>query len=308
MPSSSIRPVRLPHFCIAFGLASATLSGCYSPYGYHNQYGNPGYYGQPAYQTPGYQNGPVFPGSPGQPLGNGGTYVPGGTSPGNSPTPLNPPSTYDNGPGINWQDPKNNAVPFNPNPGTDRGSVPDPGDDLKNSNPGASKPTLTPTSGTRDDGLSSPFEQTGNAGGGSIGAPVQPAQATTEPDPFEMPQPLRSSATAGASPIQTVRYEEPQPAAKLNPYGRDTKHANPTWLRGVVDYDQKQRTWSILYSANPDPRDPNGGVLTLASHPNLAKCRLGEVVLVEGAIDASQTDARGKSIYVLDNVTPLTAQ
>ena len=307
MPSSSIRLVRLPCFCIAFGLASAMLSGCYSPYGYQGQYGGPGYYGQPAYQTPGYQGGPVYPVSPGQPLGNGGTYVPGGTSPGTSPTPLGPPSTYDNGPGINWQDPKNNAVPFNPTPGTGRGNVPDPGDDLNNSKPGASKPTLTPTSGTMPDNLSTPFEQTGNSSSGTIGAPVQPAQATTESDPFEMPQQLRSSATSGASPIQTVSYEQPQ-AAKLNPFGRDTKHANPTWLRGVIDYDQKQRTWSILYSSNPDSRDSNGGMLTLASHPNLAKCRNGEVVLVEGAIDASQTDARGKPIYVLDNVTPLQPQ
>lgn len=306
MPSSFTRPVRLPCLCIALGLASTTLAGCYSPYGYQGQYGGPGYYGQPAYQ-----GGPVYHGAPGQPLGNGGTYVPGGTSPGStpgmSPTPLNPPSTYDNSPGINWQDPKNNAVPFNPNPGTGRGSVPDPGDDLNNANPGASKPTLTPTSGTMPDELSSPFEQTGSSSGGATGIPVQPAQATTEPDPFEMPQQLRSSATAGASPIRTVSYEPP-PTAKLNPFGRDTKHANPTWLRGVIDYDQKQRSWSILYSTNPDPRDSNGGMLTLASHPNLAKCRNGEVVLAEGAIDAGQTDARGKPIYVLDNVTPLAAQ
>lgn len=308
MPSSSTRPVRLPCFCLAFGLASATLSGCYSPYGYQGQYGGPGYYGQPAYQTPGYQGGPVYPGSPGQPLGNGGTYVPGGTSPGTSPTPLNPPSTYDNGPGINWQDPKNNAVPFNPTPGTGRGNVPDPGDELNNSKPGASKPTLTPTSGTMPDELSTPFEQTGNSNGGSTGTPAAPAQATQESDPFfEAPLQLKSSATSGASPIQTVSYEQPQ-AAKLNPFGRDTKHANPTWLRGVIDYDQKQRTWSILYSSNPDPRDPNGGMLTLASHPSLAKCRNGEVVLAEGAIDARQTDARGKPVYVLDSVTPLAAQ
>ncbi len=308
MPSSSIQSVRLPCVCIAFGLASAMLSGCHSPYGYPGQYG-PGYYGQPAFQAPGYQGGPVSPG--GQPLGNGGTYVPGGTAPGSSPgmspTPINPPSTYDSGPGIQW-DPKNNAPTFNESPATGRGSVPDPGDDLKNSNPGASKPTLTPTSGTGSDGLTTPFGQAGDASGGSSGAPAQPAQLEAEPDPFfEPPQQLKSSAVSGASPIQTVSYEAPQ-TTKLNPYGRDTKHANPTWLRGVVDYDQKQRSWSILYSANPDSRDSNGGVLTLANHPNLAKCRLGEVVLAEGAIDASQQDARGKPIYVLDNITPLQPQ
>ena len=308
MPSSSIRPVRLPGLCIALGLASTTLAGCYSPYGYQGQYGGPGYYGQPAYQAPGYQGGPVYPGSPGQPLGNGGTYIPGGASPGTSPTPLNAPggTTYENQNGpIRFESPNNNAPGFDPSPGTGRGNVPDPLDDLKNSNPGASKPTLQPTSGTTDNEFTTPFEQTGNSTGGSTGTPAQPAQLTTEPDdPFELPQQQRSSTAAGASLIQMVSYEQPQ-TAQLNPYGRDTKHANPTWLRGVVDYDQKQRSWSILYSANPDPRDSNGGVLTLANHPNLAKCRLGEVVLAEGAIDARQTDARGKPIYVLDNVTPL---
>ena len=307
MPSSFIRPVRLPCACIALGLASTMLAGCYSPYGYQGQYGGPGHYGQPAYQTPGYQGAPMYTVPNGQPLGNGGTYVPGGSSPGSSPTPLGPPSTYDNNPnGIRFESP-NNAAPFNPNPGTDRGRVPNPDDDLRNSKPGASKPTLTPTSGTTDNEFTTPFEQQGNSGAGNTGSPVQPAQATTEPDPFEMPQQLRSSATSGASPIQRVSYEQPQ-AAKLNPYGRDTKHANPTWLRGVVEYDQKQRSWSILYSANPDSRDPNGGVLTLANHPNLAKCRVGEIILAEGAIDASQTDARGKPIYALDNVTPLQPQ
>lgn len=309
MPSSSTRPARLPCLCIAFGLATATLSGCYSPYGYQGQYGGPGYYGQPAYQTPGYQGAPVYNGSPGQPLGNGGTYVPGGSSPGTSPTPLNPPSTYDNNPGgIRFESPNNNAVPFEPNPGTGRGNVPLPNDDLNNSNPGASKPTLTPTSGTMPDELSTPFEQTGNANGVPTATPAQPASATQESDPFfEAPLQLKSSAVSGASKIQTVSYEQPQPT-KLNPFGRDTKNANPTWLRGVIDYDQKQRTWSILYSSNPDSRDPNGGMLTLTSHPNLAKCRNGEVVLAEGAIDSSQTDARGKPIYVLDNVTPLQPQ
>ena len=93
MPSSFIRPVRLPCACIALGLASAMLAGCYSPYGYQGQYGGPGHYGQPAYQTPGYQGAPMYTVPNGQPLGNGGTYVPGGSSPGSSPTPLGPPST-----------------------------------------------------------------------------------------------------------------------------------------------------------------------------------------------------------------------
>lgn len=298
-------------------LAVLLLSGCYSHYGYQGQYGGggPGYYGQPMHQGPGYPNSPMYNTAPGQPLGNGGVYTPGGTTPGMSPTPLGaPPSTYDNnGPSIRFENPNNNAPEFNANPGgtgSGRGSVPDPNDELNHNGPGASKPTLQPTSGTQQEDLTTPFNESANSNGASAGARVQPAQVTEEADPFEMPdrpQPLRSSATSGATAIQRVSYEEPQPA-KLNPFGRDTKNANPTWLRGVIDYDQKQRTWSILYSSNPDARDPNGGCLTLAPHPSLAKCRLGEVVLAEGAIDSTQTDVRGKPLYVLDNVTPLKSQ
>lgn len=309
---SAVRSIQL----VGLSLLVLLLSGCYSHYGYQGQYGGggPGYYGQPMHQGPGYPNSPTYNMTPGQPLGNGGVYTPGGTAPGMSPTPLGaPPSTYDNnGPSIRFENPNNNAPEFNANPGTvpGRGSVPEPGDELNNNGPGASKPTLQPTSATEQDGLTTPFKESANSNGASSGARVQPAQVTEEADPFEMPdrpQPLRSSATSGATAIQRVSYEEPQPA-KLNPFGRDLKHANPTWLRGVIDYDQKLRTWTILYSANPDARDPNGGCLTLAPHPSLAKCRLGEVVLAEGAIDATQSDARGKPLYVLDNVTPLKAQ
>ena len=318
------RSMRLPG--VILGLALSLLSGCYSHYGYQGQYGGgPGYYGQPnygqpMYQGPGYPGGPVLNGPQGQPMGNGGTYTPGVTTPGSSPTPLGaPPSTYDNsGPSIRFE-PSNNAPEFNATPGTGRGTVPEPGDELNNNGPGASKPSLTPTtSATEPDGLTTPFGESSNTGGrnsGGVnsGARVQPANGTTETDEdplFEMPtqpRPLGTSATSGASPIQRVSYEEPQPA-KLNPFGRDLKHANPTWLRGVIDYDQKNSTWSILYSSNPDSRDSNGGCITLANHPGLAKCRLGEVVLAEGAIDATQTDVRGKPIYVLDSITPLKAQ
>ena len=312
-----------PSVCLAsvtLGLALSLLSGCYSHYGYQGQTGGgPGYYGQPnygqpMYQGPGYPGGPMLNGPQGQPLGNGGTYTPGMTTPGSSPTPLgNPPSTYDNsGPSIRFENPNNNAPEFNATPGTGRGAVPEPGDELNNNSPGATKPSLTPTtSATQPDDLATPFVESSNTGGVGTGSDIQPANGTKEEDPFfEMPtqpRPLGASATSGASTIQRVSYEEPQPA-KLNPFGRDLKHANPTWLRGVIDYDPKQKTWSILYSSNPDARDSNGGCITLANHPGLAKCRLGEVVLAEGAIDATQTDARGKPLYVLDNITPLKAQ
>ncbi len=299
MPSTSPSSYKSSGIRILLCLTSSVLCGCYSPYGYHGPYGGPGSYGQPPYPASGFPSGPVNGFPPGAP------YSPGVTQPGSPlPTPLGPPSTYDNGGnGIRFDEQPNNAPTFDSSPSNGR-KVPNPDDE-----PTTTKPTLTPTSGTDSNDLETPFEQTGDSRNNNFGNSTERPRLMSEPDPFEMPEKLppqlRSSTLSHASPIRRVSYEEPQ-SSTLNPFGRDTKNANPTWLRGMLDYDKKQGTWSILYSSNPDPRDPHGGFLTLASHANLAKCRVGEVILAEGAIDASKTDARGKSVYVLDNVTPLT--
>jgi hypothetical protein len=214
-----------------------------------------------------------------------------------SPTPITPP-TYDNsGSG-------GNAPTYNPNPpsgssGSNR-EVPPPTDDLIG--PSAIKPTggLQPTSSQRDN-LQSPFEQESNA------APEPPRTISNEPDPFELPDRVSSTRRTSSAVIQNVKYESPV-AETRNPFGRDTKHANPEWLRGVVDFDSRERTWQIIYASKPDARDPQGGSISLGQHPDLALCRTGDIVLVEGAIDSSQTDSRGKPVYVLDKVTPLAAE
>ncbi|MBM4076119.1 MAG: hypothetical protein FJ267_10780 [Planctomycetes bacterium] len=304
-----------------------TNVGCFSPYGYHYPYGGPQGYGPPYYGNPTLPGGPVYTQPGTQPFGPS-PYIPGQTPPsGTSPTPLNPPSTYDprtpgNG-GIGWEENNkdNNAAPFEQNP-SDRGNVPNPEEE---SNPSTSRPELTPTSGAQrnDDGLQSPFEQTGNAD-----QPRTSSFLNSEPSlqdaaelNFESPRKMGAAGVSSNSGIQLASFEAPQittpqttksvstesdGGSTLNPYGRDTRNANPTWLRGIIDYDTKQKQWSIIYSANPDQRDPNGGCLTLGPHQNLAKCRIGEVVLAEGAIDARQTDSRGKPLYALDKVTPLT--
>jgi hypothetical protein len=151
--------------------------------------------------------------------------------------------------------------------------------------------------------LESPFEQESNLNN----APARQTQperiSEEEVDPFE--KPLRSG-NAEPAVLQNVNYVAPPEG--LNPYGRDTKHGNPEWLRGVLEFDRKSKTWQITYSGSPDPRDRNGGSLTLASHADLSLCRTGDIVLVEGAIDGSQTDGRGKPLYLLDRVTPLAAR
>jgi hypothetical protein len=292
---------------VLFGLLTP-IAGCYS-YGYQSPYG-PGPYGQP------YQ--PVYPGGPGYTMPPGQPYIPGGTTPGGTspglggPTPITPPGgnappTYDNTNGSNGPI-KFDAPDFNPNPGSPpagnppaggRGSVPDPNDDLNGSGgPAASKPELSPTSAQRDAFEADFPQETNNTG------EAPPARISTEQDVFEVPDRIDEAEPAA---IRKISLEVPA-NDRPNPYGRDRKHANPEWLRGLVNFDQRDRTWELIYSATPDGRDPNGGSLTLGHHPELSRCRSGDVVLIEGAIDSSQVDSRGKPIYAVDKVTPLKAR
>lgn len=275
------------------------VAGCQSPYGYQSPY----YGNTPMGTYPQFPSGPVYNTTP-----SGPTYVPNGQPGTGGPTPLGapaqPPSTYDNGSGGIKFD---NAEPFKTTPpaGGNRGTVPDPQDDLKQ-DPSASKPDLTPTSSIqRDFQLQPQLEQVPD----NTGSPIQPANsAEEEEDPFGQPKfsPPKKISSAAEMPsggIEQVKYESPP--KERNPYGRDTAHANPEWLRGVIDFDPQERTWQIVYAATPDPRDRNGGSLTLGNHRDLSKCRNGDIVAVFGAIDASQVDSRGKPIYALDKVQPL---
>jgi hypothetical protein len=163
---------------------------------------------------------------------------------------------------------------------------------------------LTPTSSLQQDSLDSAFEQQPRR------TPAAQPPATLEfeeEDPFEMPDRVSGANYAPGAAIQNVNFEAADGEA-LNPYGRDMKHANPEWLRGVLEFNPKERAWQITYAERPDPRDPNGGTMTLGHHASLTRCRTGDIVVVDGAIDASRTDSRGKPLYVLDSVIPLASK
>ncbi|MBS0206539.1 MAG: hypothetical protein JSS49_26925 [Planctomycetes bacterium] len=286
----------LKHLVLAAAVGS--VAGCQSPYGYQSPY----YGNAPVGTYPQFPGGPVYNTTPGP------TYVPNGQPGMGSPTPLGapttqPPSTYDNGSGgIKFDNNNGDAAPFNSTPPAGgRGTVPDPQDDLKQ-DPSASKPDLTPTSSSsirRDFQLQPQLEQVPE----QDSTPVQPANTAEEDDPFAPPRKISSAAEMPTGAIEQVKYESPP--KERNPYGRDTTHANPEWLRGVVDFDPQERTWQIVYAATPDPRDRNGGSLTLGNHRDLSRCRNGDIVVVFGGIDANQVDSRGKPIYALDKVQPL---
>ncbi len=85
-----------------------------------------------------------------------------------------------------------------------------------------------------------------------------------------------------------------------NPYEYD--HKNYRWLRGKVDYDERDKTWNIIYSLTPDQHEKFGGSMTLVDHPDLQKLRTDDVVLLEGKIDPDALDRTGKAKYRIEKV------
>lgn len=83
-----------------------------------------------------------------------------------------------------------------------------------------------------------------------------------------------------------------------SPYDYDRKKY--TWLRGRLDFDDTSKSWQLMYSLNGG--DQYGGVLTLSDDPRLKKLRSGDVVLVEGTVDATKKDGRNKPRYKINDL------
>ena len=77
------------------------------------------------------------------------------------------------------------------------------------------------------------------------------------------------------------------------------------WLRGVVDYDKKEKSWNIIYSMDPKKDDKLGGSVTLADVDRFPGIHNGDVVLVQGKLDTEQRDRAGKSTYRVEKLQRL---
>lgn len=269
------------------------LCGCY-------------YYGRPPYGSPygvpygGY--GPTYPMSPTDGFGSPPpAYVPYGAPSGPSPTPLSPngatsPSQPD------WRTPNGNPAP--PYGGGTEKPVPNPTIDDQPFGGGApAGASLTPGPG--------PAAAGGLSGSGIQLQPIEsgpsyPSGAATPSatvadghDPFETPMRATSSGSNVTARSASLDSTESRP----NPFAYDAR--NFTWLRGIVDYDSQDQRWVIIYSANPDSTDRYGGSITLSDHPLFQHIKPGDVVLVEGTVDAASFDHHGKPIYRISKLQPL---
>jgi len=289
--------------------ASAPLlfAGCMYPGPY--TYGTyPGYYSPP----PGYAApppggtivtpGPSFPQPQlGPPSGAAPTWSPTPSAAPIGPTPASPLPGPSTPPGNSTFD--NSPAPFNSGarkPGDIL--VPAPTDRDRDLGPSM------PPSSARPNSANTPFGSDGSKSSFGEGAQITIPQrnemaahavGTVDPQTFERP-------------IENERHDREElvtVSARADLSGQSLKGTGPydydrvgyTWLRGTVDFDQRDRSWHIIYSQHPDPRDRFGGAIRLIDHPKLGtRIRHGDVVYVEGRIDARRLDSRGKPQYRIE--------
>ncbi len=312
------------------GIVVLTSVGCqtYSPYGYG---GYPASYGTPVYQQPGQ---PVPYGSPGMAPGQmvpppgggfqGGYPPPGGFQSGQpypgTVTPASPFPNVPNGPAPRGADISNDPL-GQPGqfPGAGAGSPPQPNvpvgvDRAVPNYPDPEgvprKPATTP--GITDEadfkgGINGAKKAADNLinmenGAGKAGASL--ASPRGDEIHFTPTVNRRPSRTAQTGIIQTAQHVESGSGSHhLRPYGRAPN--GKAWFRGLIDFDEQENLWYLIYNPEPDINDPQGGMVTLVEHPHLSLLQGDDVVLVEGQFDPSQLDANGRPKYRANSVRRL---
>ncbi len=326
---------RLTHLWCGIVVFSSIGCQTYSPYGYGNY---PGNYGTPVYTQSGQ---PVPYGSPGMPPGAmvgpppggfQGTYPPpGGFPPGyqgapppGTVTPATPFPNVPNGPlprqgadvssdglGAQGQFPgaSTNAPLPNVPAGADK-SVPnysDPNEPNVPRRPPAATPDITDEANFRGGGNNGSQEATqrlkqeeaipGKAGASFTGN-------RTDEIMFAPPPKQRNPRSAQSGIIQTAQHVEAGSGAQqLRPYGRAPNGQD--WFRGLIDFDEQENLWYLIYNPEPDIRDPQGGIITLIEHPHLSLLQGDDVVLIEGQFDLTQLDANNRPKYRANSVRRL---
>ena len=318
---------RLTHLWCAFVVLTSIGCQTYSPYGYGNY---PGNYGAPVYQQPGQ---PVPYGSPGMAPG---TMVvpPGGNFQGGYP----PPGGYPGGPGYQT----GTVTPATPLP---NGSFPTQGVDASGgglgqpgqfpeaggSSPrpqfpnGAERAVPEPvdldaaprrapaaTPGINDDadfkgGINGAKRATEKLLNQDNGVGKAPGVGMTNPRAddiqFATPANRKNPRTARTGIVQTTQLVESGPEShQLRPYGHAPDGA---WFRGLLDFDEQENLWYLIYNPEPGINDPLGGMVTLVEHPQLSLLQGDDVVLIEGQFDASQLDVNGRPKYRVHSVRRL---
>ena len=278
-----------------------TTSGCFFHGGYPNRYYGPGPSVVPQSPSSGFPGGPFYQpgGTYSAPLNGGPTYVPGNPPANGGPTPIYTPTNPGTSPGTNptYEPPtgtNGNSPGFNPETPSGGKTVPLPGDE-PGFERGTQRPQLTPTSATTPSTTEpedeTPFHQTESR---RLPEPsYDPAENLVEEEDQFHPPSVRQTAGSDGE-LSEVQFANTlaRPTEKL--YGH---HPEFRWVQGTVDFDAATKTWFVMYDNHPQAADPLGGDLTLADHPLLARLKPGNAVRIEGALDETEGDARGKPVF-----------
>lgn len=125
------------------------------------------------------------------------------------------------------------------------------------------------------------------------------------------PQLVKSDQFMSPSKIQTASFELPMKNSDLqtsaakspSPFNHDKQQYR--WLRGVIEYDDLEKSWNITYNATPDKSDKFGGNIVLVDQGQLSRFKNGDVVLIDGRIDGSRQDKMGKPFYLVERAQRL---
>ena len=293
--------------CVS-ALVGLTLAGCYTPYRYNPYVGGVPMYGgapvaplQPQLGPPTGVPTPVDPNNPNAfppANGAGGSQYNGGSQLAPTPDPNNslPPSNNSFPPSNNNSFDPSLPPPTGGQGGTGNGYVPNYTD------PNSLPPTNG--SGTFEGGGTTPFGQDGASFQPDAEKSVSQVRYERTPQGQELQLTAHQSSPAETWPVAAAAAEtiapppaaEPVPQKKPNPYGYDA--VGYRWLRGVVDFDEKQHAWVLIYNPTPAANDAYQGQVTLIDNGLLQNMQNNDVVLVEGQLDpATPEPGTGKPQY-----------
>lgn len=266
--------------CLVCGLPLLLLAGCFrqNPYGPYGPGGYPGVYGAPPAGSA-VPNGVIMQPAPAQTL-------PGTSAP-------------------SWQESQDPVPPsLNapiPNSGTNNNlPVPEPRDLDSGSFGNGTNNLEFNKGGDADSPFTTPPAEQGSLRNTAQDALKEQVAVRSSTDDAAFVDPV----SAEPATVEQVSHESDEPAARrLNPYDYDRKDFR--WLRGVVDYDEADKTWNIIYDLNPDQADRYGGSITLSEDERLSKLPANSVVLVEGYVDTNTRDRSGKPIYRVEQLARL---
>ena len=298
-------------------LLAIPLAGCqsYNPYGYGgypSTYGPaPSPYGSP-YGAPGAVPQGAVPGYPTTVPASPGYYPSNGSSPSMTPVPN---QSYNNdAPAFNSGAAAGGGklVPEYSDPATlgKPEEFGDPADFNANPSTGFNEPKGTPARQVAFAENALGETAPADSGATASGATASGATVNAAADSASAEIAATDNAFEDPAPFQPVSFETdaagesdaPQP----NPYAHDAQ--NFRWFRGVVDFDEEEQAWFLVYNPEPDGSDKFGGVISLLHHPQLNVLRRNDVVLVEGGFSPDKQDRFGKPKFAVQHAAQLKAK